>query len=563
MDMLKAPPLYGIAQVLALDNLLSQECIALYQTRALNQNMSLLQFIAHENILNTKQIATSFAHFYALPLVDLDSFDLTTIPDSLVNLALIIRHRMVPLFQEGNQLYLATDDPSQHDALQDIQFHTGFHVTPQVVDAHQLTAFITQLIHHKENQGLTDYAANTKHTTHQHASTEAFSEEEPVVHFVKRILLEAIEQSASDIHFEPYERDYRIRYRQDGMLVTVATPPPDLSSRIAARLKILAHLDTSERRVPQDGRFRMLLNDTQAVDFRVSTCPTVWGEKMVLRLLDSTTSQSDVDTLGFLPQQKDQFLTAIARPEGMVLVTGPTGSGKTRTLYAALNTLNTMDKNVSTVEDPVEINMPGINQVSINPKAGLTFAGVLRAFLRQDPDVIMIGEIRDLETAEIAIKASHTGHLVLSTLHTNSAAETLTRLLNMGVPGFNIASSVRLIVAQRLVRRLCTACKFMRTDLTPTDLVNIGFSASDSNAITTYQAKGCAHCTGGFRGRVALFEAIPMSKNIAHMIMAERPAMDLLKQAKAEGMVTLFQAGLEQVKQGVTNIEEVTRVIID
>lgn len=544
-------------------NFLSEERIALYQSRALNQNMSLLQYIAHENILNTKQIASSVAQFFAVPLVDLDSFDIATIPNALINDTLIMRHRFVPLFQQNNQLYVATDDPSQLDALQDIQFRTGLLVTPRVVDAHQLSVFITQLIHQKENQGLTDYAASTQRAALPHTRIEKSNEEDPVVHFVKRILSEAIEQNASDIHFEPYEHEYRIRYRQDGVLMTAASPPPALSSRITARLKVLAHLDTSERRVPQDGRFRMRFTDTKSVDFRVSTCPTVWGEKMVLRLLDVSTTPCDVEILGFSPQQKDQFLTAIARPEGMVLVTGPTGSGKTMTLYAALNTLNTMDRNISAVEDPVEINLSGINQVNINPKAGLTFASALRAFLRQDPDVIMVGEIRDLETAEIAVKASHTGHLVLSTLHTNSASETLTRLLNMGVPGFNIASTVRLIVAQRLVRRLCSNCKFIRTDLTPEDLVNIGFAASDATTLKSYQARGCPQCTGGFRGRVAIFEVMPMSKHIAHLIMAERHAMDLLQQAKTEGMITLYEAGLLQVRLGVTTIEEVKRVIID
>ncbi len=563
MDMQKAPPLHGIAQILALENLLSDEQIALYQTCALNQKMSLLQYIAHENILCSRQVASIIARFFAVPLVDLDAFDISTIPASSMHLGLIVRFRMVPLFHKDNQLYIATDDPSQQAALQDIQFHTGFHVLPQVVDTHQLTAFITQLVHQKEHQGLTDYLADTKQIQQKTASVMALHEDAPVVHFVKRILLEAIEQGASDIHFEPYEHDYRIRYRQDGLLITVATPPPDLSSRIAARLKVMAHLDTSERRKPQDGRFTMNLSPTAAIDFRVSTCPTVCGEKIVLRVQDTRTTPCDIETLGFLPLQKNQFLNAIARPEGMILVTGPTGSGKTMTLYAALYALNTPEKNISTIEDPVEINVPGINQVNINPKAGLLFANTLRAFLRQDPDVIMIGEIRDLETAEMAIKAAHTGHLVLSTLHTNSAAETLTRLLNIGVPAFNIASSVRLIVAQRLVRRLCVACKCIRTDLTPIDLMQIGFSESDSKTIQLYQAQGCNLCTDGFRGRIALFEVLPISKRIAQMIMAGRHAHDLLEEAKSEGMLTLFQAGLEQIKQGVTNIEEIQRCIID
>ena len=557
MDMQKALHLHGIARILVLDNLLSEKQVALYQSIALRQKISLLQYIAHEKIICSQQIASSIARFFAMPSVDLNSFDIKTLPVDLIHITLIVRYRMIPLFQKGNQLHIATDDPSQQEALQDIQFHTGYHVSPHVVDTHQLTAKITQLLHHKENQGLTDYVA-TKKIEQKNPATKAVITDEPVVNFVNRILLEAISQGVSDIHFEPYENAFRIRYRQDGMLITVATPPSDLSARITARLKVMAQLDTSERRIPQDGRFKM-----NTIDFRISTCPTVCGEKIVLRLLDARTTQCHIDSLGFLPFQKDQFLKAIAKPEGMILVTGPTGSGKTMTLYSALRVLNTIEKNISTVEDPVEINVPGINQVNINPKAGLGFANTLRAFLRQDPDIIMVGEIRDLETAEMAIKASHTGHLVLSTLHTNSAAETLTRLLHIGVPAFNIASSVRLIVAQRLVRRLCATCKYIRTDLTPADLMNIGFSKSDANSMNTFQARGCSHCTHGFRGRIALFEVMPISRNIAQTIMAGCHAIDLLEQAKSEGMLTLFQAGLEQIKQGVTNIEEIQRSIID
>lgn len=383
---------------------------------------------------------------------------------------------------------------------------------------------------------------------HDSNTADSSSDDEPVVKFVKRIILDAIEQGASDIHFEPYEQAYRIRYRQDGLLIVVATPPYILSSRLAARLKVMASLDISEKRIPQDGRFRMPYAPMQAIDFRVSTCPTVSGEKIVLRILDTKATQPNLQTLGFLPEQKTHFSNAIARSQGLILVTGPTGCGKTMTLYCALNILNTGERNILSVEDPVEINVHGINQVNIHPKAGLTFASALRAFLRQDPDVIMIGEIRDVETAEIAIKAAHTGHLVLSTLHTNSAAETLTRLVNMGVPAFNVASSISLIIAQRLVRRLCNACKIANNE----DLLVAG-----------YKAQGCNQCTDGYRGRIALFEVLPISKNITQMIMNGKNSHDLLKQAQIEGMRTLAEAGLEQVRRGHTSIEEINRVIVD
>ncbi len=498
---------------------------------------------------------------FDVTVFDLDRIDIKSIPTTLLNDQLMRSHRCVPLFHHRNQLYVATDNPNQHDALNEIQFHTGLHVIPLVVETHKLTRLINKLLNQQENQCLADYAAESLDDV-EHTPDESV-DDKPVVKFIKRIILHAIEQGASDIHFEPYEHDYRIRYRQDGLLVTAASPPPALSARITVRLKVLANLDISERRIPQDGRFGMRISPTLSVDFRVSTCPTVNGEKIVMRILDTNLTSPDIDTLGFMPQQKAHFLYAIDRAQGMVLVTGPTGSGKTMTLYSALTILNTGKKNVSTVEDPVEISVHGINQVNINAKAGLTFVRTLRAFLRQDPDVIMIGEIRDLETAEIAIKAAQTGHLVLSTLHTNSAAETLTRLLNLGVPAFNIASSVSLIVAQRLIRCLCNTCKILRLDRAAFSLINRGLSEVDAKTHESYQAQGCNQCTDGYRGRMALFEVMPISRNIASMIMAGTNSLDLLKQAQAEGMITIFQTGLEKVKMGLTSIEELHRVTVD
>ena len=384
-----------------------------------------------------------------------------------------------------------------------------------------------------------------------------------LIKYVDRIVFDAIKKGASDIHFEPYEGKFRIRYRQDGLLYEVAAPHLDVAPRITSRIKIMALLDISERRIPQDGRFTMTVSENLSVHCRVNTCPTVNGEKIVIRILDSNTTTIPIETLGLNENQKEIFLHCIHRPQGMILVTGPTGSGKTVTLYSALNLLNTPEINISTVEDPVEIKVMGINQVNINPKAGLYFSDVLRSFLRQDPDIIMIGEIRDLETAEIAVKAAQTGHLVLSTLHTNRASETLMRLLNMGIPSFNIASSINLIIAQRLVRKLCDACKCLRNDTTPNSLIELGFSKEDAYTLQTYKAVGCNQCTHGYHGRIALFEVMPMSKSLGRLMMSGAHIHDIQNQAETEGMLTIYQAGLEKIKAGVTTIEEINRVTMD
>lgn len=379
----------------------------------------------------------------------------------------------------------------------------------------------------------------------------------PIITLVNQILLDGIKRKVSDIHFEIYEKEYRIRYRQDGILHSINAPPLHLSPRITARLKILAQLDISEKRMPQDGSFKMKLTPEHSVDCRVSTCPIADGEKVVVRILDPSAVTLNINALGFNSSQKNHFINAIERPQGMILVTGPTGSGKTITLYTALNILNTMKVNISTIEDPIEIKIPGMNQININSKAGLTFSNSLRAFLRQDPDIIMIGEIRDLDTAEIAIKAAQTGHLVLSTLHTNSAIETLNRLESMGIPSFNIASSIRLIIAQRLARVLCDQCKVLRTDFS--SLTTYGFTKADK----LYEAKGCPQCIKGYKGRIGLFEVLPITKTIAHHLISGSPIHDLLKIGQSEGMITLFQSGLEKVKQGITSIEEINRVAVE
>ena len=565
--------LQGVSLLLVEEKLIDQEKALKYQQAALTGKVSLFQYLVANEIVSGQNIAQAVSRHFGVPLIDLDSVDLELLPITLVSEKLIKRHNLVPLFTRGTQLYLATDDPSKQSSLKEIQFHTGLSVTPLVVETNKLVLLIDKLIHQKESQGLSDYFEESQDLDELEFSadeeekdtdTSAISSEDaPVVKFVNRILVDAIKKGVSDIHFEPYEREYRIRYRQDGLLNEVANPPVSLSTRIAARIKVMSSLDISERRIPQDGRFKMKLSRTRSIDFRVSSCPTVAGEKIVMRILDPGSTKLGIEALGFSPIQKEHFVNAIARPQGMILVTGPTGSGKTVTLYTALNILNTIEVNISTAEDPVEIKVPGINQVNINPKAGLTFSGTLRSFLRQDPDIIMVGEVRDLETAEIAVKAAQTGHLVLSTLHTNSAAETLTRLANMGVPSFNIASSVSLIIAQRLVRRLCEHCKSTRDDMTAQSLIELGFSEEEAKAMQPLKAIGCNQCANGYRGRIGLFEVMPMSKKLGQMIMSGGTSLDILKQAQIEGMRTVYQAGLDKMKEGVTTIEEVNRVTVE
>lgn len=566
--------LQGIGQLLVLQKLLDHSKAIEFYKSAASEKIPLIHYLVKNKILSAEQIALTAAENFGVPMIDLNCIDVDSIPANLVNEKLIRRHSMVPLFSRGSNLYLATDDPSKHSSLKEIQFHTGLTSNAIVVETDKLSAVIEHLLTTRESQGLSEYVddsgidldgleISTDDEEHDSDTTQSVTDDAPIVKFVNKILLEAIKQGVSDIHFEPYEREYRIRYRQDGILHEVATPPASLSSRITARIKVMSNLDISERRVPQDGGFKMKISKTRSIDFRVSTCPTSAGEKVVMRVLDPGAAKLGIEALGFSPVQREHFIKAIERPQGMILVTGPTGSGKTVSLYTALNILNTTEVNISTAEDPVEIKVQGINQVNINPKAGLTFSGALRSFLRQDPDIIMVGEIRDLETAEIAVKAAQTGHLVLSTLHTNSAAETLNRLVNMGIPTFNIASSVTIIIAQRLARKLCEHCKTLRDDFTPKGLLELGFKEKDLVDIQLHKAVGCNQCTGGYRGRVGLFEVLPMTKALGQLIMSGGNSIDILKMAQSEGMLTIFESGLEKVKEGITTIEEVNRVTVD
>lgn len=553
--MLQPPP--NMEHLLIHEGLLEKSKIPIYQNQAKEANMTLSQYLTRFQIVPPDKIALSLSRQLGVPWIDLDRLDVNESIWKVIDTKLIEKYHIAPLFIRGKNLYLGIDDPAKQSFFSEIQFCCGLQVHAVIVETDKLNHFVKKIMH----------AASTHHKIDpvrqvpaQHISEQ---DDAPIVRFVNKILLDAIHLGASDIHIEPYETVFRIRYRRDGILTEVATPSLTDASRITARIKILAQLDIAERRLPQDGRFNMQLSKTRAIDFRVNSCPTISGEKLVLRILDSEITRPEIETLGLNLSQIKLFRETIHKPQGMILVTGPTGSGKTMTLYTALHILNTEAVNISTAEDPVECKLSGINQVPINPKAGLHFADTLRAFLRQDPDIIMVGEIRDRETADIAIKASQTGHLVLSTLHTNSAAETLIRLKNMGIPVFNIAHSLHLIIAQRLARKLCEACKQIRKNSSPSRLIAMGFSENDIHQIIEYQATGCSQCNNGYKGRTGLYELLPVSQSIEQIIMRNGNALDILQQAQQEGMITMYQSGLEKIKLGLTTIEEVNRVTME
>ncbi len=565
-------PITGLAKRLVQANLIELPTALQALDVCAKKKIPFVAYLVEKNLINDVELAATSCGVFGDPLFDLSVMDLESIPKELVSEKLIRQHHVLPLFRRGNRLYVATSDPTNIEALDEIKFHTGISTEAILVEETKLVAIIEKSLTETENQ--VSALSNLEDTDLESldiSSTDelqSVGEEEtgsevddaPIVRFVNKVLVDAINRGASDIHFEPYEKTYRVRLRQDGVLLEFATPPVNLGNRLAARLKVMSRLDISERRVPQDGRFKMKLSKNRSIDFRVSTCPTLFGEKVVMRILDPSTAKLGIDALGFEDQQKIDFLKAINRPQGMVLVTGPTGSGKTVTLYTALNILNNIDVNISTAEDPAEINLPGINQVNVNPKAGLTFSSALRAFLRQDPDIIMVGEIRDLETAEIAIKAAQTGHMVLSTLHTNSAPETLNRLMNMGVESFNIATSATLIVAQRLARRLCQHCR--RAVHFPKEaLIEFGFTPEEITPdFVVYEPGSCDQCTNGYKGRVGLYEVMPVSEAIANIIMEGGNAFTIADQAKKDGVVFLYRAGLNKVKLGLTSLEEVNSV---
>ena len=512
-------------------------------------------------------IAESISVEFGEPLFDLGVYDTALLPRELTDNKLIQKHRVVPLLQRGQILYVATSNPTNIDALDAIRFNTKLNIEAVIVEFNKLDKLIEQQF---GDSSSFDFGDSEDFDLDVDVGTEAPSEddenntqneESPIVKYINKLLIDAIRMGASDLHFEPYEKMYRVRYRVDGVLRQIANPPLQMANRLASRLKVMSQMDISEKRMPQDGRIKLKLSKTKAIDFRVNSLPTLFGEKLVLRILDPSSAMLGIEALGYEDEQKALFLEALDKPQGMLLITGPTGSGKTVSLYTGLNILNTEDTNISTAEDPVEINLEGINQVNVNPKTGLTFSAALKAFLRQDPDIIMVGEIRDLETAEIAIKAAQTGHMVMSTLHTNSAPETLTRLRNMGVPSFNIATSVNLVIAQRLARRLCAQCK-IPTDVPKQSLLELGFTEQDlaDPELTIYQPVGCAECREGYKGRVGIYEVMKVTPEISKIIMEDGNAIEIASASERAGFNNLRRSGLKKVMQGITSLQEVNRV---
>ena len=551
--------LNGLARKLVLDGLLAEPDAVKAQTEATKKKMPLVSYLVESKLVASKELANAAAHEFGLPLLDINTIELDPETTKLVDEKLVRQHHGLPLYKRGNRLYIAVSDPTNLIALDEIKFHAGTNTEPVLVEEDKLNAVIEKAMSDSDTTlqeldgDLDDIDISSEDEGGGEGGSDADVDDAPVVRFINKILLDAINSGASDVHFEPYEKYFRVRYRRDGVLLEIASPPVGLSRKICARLKVLSRLDISERRVPQDGRMKMKLSKNRAIDFRVSTCPTLFGEKIVLRILDLTSAQLGIDVLGYEEDQKEIYLAALQKPQGMILVTGPTGSGKTVSLYTGLNILNTEDRNISTAEDPAEINLPGINQVNVDNKVGLTFSAALKAFLRQDPDVIMVGEIRDIETGEIAIKAAQTGHLVLSTLHTNDAPQTLGRMMNMGIASYNIASSVELIIAQRLARRLCGNCKQVK-DIPQQALID------ETKTLKIYGPVGCDQCNGGYKGRVGIYQVMPISDEMKRIIMEGGNAINLADQAQKEGINDLRQSGLVKVKAGLTSLEEVNRV---
>lgn len=560
----------GLARRIVQDGLIGEEEAISAHAAAIKEKVPFVSYVVSKNLAKSNDIAAAASNEFGVPVVNIDALEIEPDVIKLVKEGLVRKHNTLPLFKRGNRLFIAISDPTQLQAIDEVKFHVGMSTEAILVEEDKLQRVINKAMEDNDTSlselggdgdyDDLDYVDEDADEDADHSSTESDVDDAPVVRFVNKVLLDAINKGASDIHFEPYEKNYRVRFRQDGVLNEVATPPIGMSHKLSARLKVMSRLDISERRIPQDGRIKLNLSKNRSIDFRVNTCPTLFGEKIVLRILDPNSAKMGIEALGFEDAQKDLYLDALAKPYGMILVTGPTGSGKTVSLYTGVNILNKTGVNISTAEDPVEINMPGINQVNVNNKVGLDFSSALRAFLRQDPDIILVGEIRDLETAEIAIKAAQTGHLVLSTLHTNDAPQTLTRLVNMGVPGYNIASSVHLIVAQRLARRLCPHCK-KKLDIPKEALLEEGFTEKEiSSNLTIYGPKGCEQCSEGYKGRVGIYQVMPVSEEMGRIIMEGGNALVLGKQAQKEGVPDLRQSGLKKIKDGMTSLDEINRV---
>ena len=567
--------LTGLPQRLVLDGLVGESAMLDAIAGARERRTHLVSWLVSHDMASARDIAIAAAQEFGMPLLDLDAVAIDVDIVKLVSDKLLAKHRVLPLVKRGKRLHVAVSDPTILHAVDEIKFQTGLSIEAVVVEDDKLQRAVQKAIEQVDAQmpamggGDEDFDLENLDVSHADDAVDSDAsredvEDAPIVRFVNKIMLDAIRKSASDIHFEPYEKYYRIRLRIDGVLREIAQPPVQLATKLAARLKVMSRLDIAERRVPQDGRIKMKLSKNRSIDFRVSSCPTLFGEKIVLRILDASTAMMGIDALGYEGFQKELYLKVLAKPQGMILVTGPTGSGKTVSLYTGLSILNVEDTNISTAEDPAEIVLPGVNQVNVNPKVGLTFASALRAFLRQDPDVIMVGEIRDLETAEIAIKAAQTGHLVLSTLHTNDAPQTLTRMVDMGVKPYAIATSVSLIIAQRLARRLCPSCK-QPLDLPHDALLREGFSEQQVSTpgFKVYKHVGCSQCTDGYKGRIGIYEVLPVTDAIGRIILEGGSAPHIAEEARKAGVWDLRTAGLKKVMDGMTTLEEVNRVTVD
>ena len=565
------PAISGISRRLVTDRILTSDQARDAETEAKQLGISLIRHLVDTLDVESRELAEIASTEFGLPVFDLDALNQELLPEQKIDSELMTKHHAAPLFRRGNRLFVAVSDPTNLTALEEFKFASGINTDSVLVDDAALSKLISDL---SEQTGGFDanmaslgadgeYDLEIGDGVVEEDEIQDAADDTPIVRFVNKVLLDAIKQGASDIHFEPYEKDYRVRFRTDGILREIVKPPRNLAPRLAARLKVMSQMDISERRIPQDGRIQMKLSKKRAIDFRVNTLPTMYGEKIVLRILDPSSAQMGIDALGYEADQKALYLEALEKPQGMILVTGPTGSGKTVSLYTGLGILNQPERNISTAEDPVEINMAGINQVLVNPKVGLNFAEALRSFLRQDPDVIMVGEIRDLETAEIGIKAAQTGHLVLSTVHTNSAAETVTRLLNMGVPAFNIDASVTLIIAQRLARRLCGQCAEPESSVPKEALLELGFTAAQIDVGQIKRPVGCAQCKDGYKGRVGIYEVVKITKPIAAAIMDGANSLALDQVAREAGFDDLRQSALRKCASGLISLEEVSRVTTD
>ncbi|MET3138989.1 type IV pilus assembly protein PilB [Undibacterium sp. GrIS 1.2] len=559
-----ALPTSGLARALIQGNVLPASQIDDIQKRSQLEKKPFVDSLLQSGLINARDLAAFCSETFGYPLVDLSVFNEATLPEKIVDSKLMQTQRIVALAKRGNKISLAVSDPTNASAQDQIKFQTGLGIEIVVVQ-HDVLLKLLEKLGKTSEQSLSDIAGDDydiefKEEDINSAASDAQAAEvddAPVVRFLQKMLIDAINMGASDLHFEPFEKFFRIRFRVDGELREIAQPPIAIKDKLVSRIKVISKLDISEKRVPQDGRMKLVLSASKAIDFRVSTLPTLFGEKIVMRILDGSQAQMGIDALGYDPDQKEILMNAIQRPYGMVLVTGPTGSGKTVSLYTCLNVINKPGINISTAEDPAEINLPGVNQVNINDRAGLTFPVALKSFLRQDPDVIMVGEIRDLETADIAIKAAQTGHMVFSTLHTNDAPSTLTRLMNMGVAPFNIASSVILITAQRLARRLCTCKK--PADVLDEVLLQAGFKDEELDGTwKPYHPVGCERCSGsGYKGRVGIYQIMPITEAIERIILANGTSLEIEKQSEKEGVRSLRKSGLQKVKQGLTSLEEI------